>query len=92
MPGYSEFYFNVDHGYLEGLVRGFKAGILTSADYVNLAQCETLEGKSASLFYLGRTLLLRRLKREGKRLNCWEFILNPEITLMSFEELFSYLS
>ncbi|XP_029868476.1 V-type proton ATPase subunit d 2 isoform X2 [Aquila chrysaetos chrysaetos] len=43
MPGYSEFYFNVDHGYLEGLVRGFKAGILTSADYVNLAQCETLE-------------------------------------------------
>lgn len=54
MPGYSEFYFNVDHGYLEGLVRGFKAGILTSADYVNLAQCETLEGKSASLFYLGR--------------------------------------
>lgn len=54
MPGYSEFYFNVDHGYLEGLVRGFKAGILTSADYVNLAQCETLEGKSAGLFYLGR--------------------------------------
>ncbi|XP_026646569.2 V-type proton ATPase subunit d 2 isoform X2 [Zonotrichia albicollis] len=41
--GYSEFYFNVDHGYLEGLVRGFKGGILTSADYVNLAQCETLE-------------------------------------------------
>ncbi|XP_078543200.1 V-type proton ATPase subunit d 2 [Lissotriton helveticus] len=39
----SEFYFNVDHGYLEGLVRGFKAGILSSTDYVNLAQCETLE-------------------------------------------------
>lgn len=54
MPGYSEFYFNVDHGYLEGLVRGFKAGILTSADYVNLAQCETLEGKFGGLFYLGR--------------------------------------
>lgn len=54
MPGYSEFYFNVDHGYLEGLVRGFKAGILTSADYVNLAQCETLEGKSAGFFHLGR--------------------------------------
>lgn len=57
MPGYSEFYFNVDHGYLEGLVRGFKAGILTSADYVNLAQCETLEGKSAALFYLGRNIV-----------------------------------
>ncbi|EMP42283.1 V-type proton ATPase subunit d 2 isoform X1 [Chelonia mydas] len=43
MLGYSEFYFNVDHGYLEGLVRGFKAGILTNADYINLVQCETLE-------------------------------------------------
>lgn len=45
MPGYSEFCFNVDHGYLEGLVRGFKGGILKNADYVNLAQCETLEGE-----------------------------------------------
>uniref|UniRef100_A0AAQ4PG40 V-type proton ATPase subunit n=1 Tax=Gasterosteus aculeatus aculeatus TaxID=481459 RepID=A0AAQ4PG40_GASAC len=35
--------FNVDHGYLEGLVRGMKAGILTRADYHNLAQCDTLE-------------------------------------------------
>ncbi|XP_044280247.1 V-type proton ATPase subunit d 2 [Varanus komodoensis] len=43
MPGCSEFYFNVDHGYLEGLVRGFKGGILKTSDYVNLAQCETLE-------------------------------------------------
>ncbi|XP_013924676.1 PREDICTED: V-type proton ATPase subunit d 2 [Thamnophis sirtalis] len=43
MPGYSEFYFNVNHGYLEGLVRGFKAGILKASDYVNLVQCETLE-------------------------------------------------
>ncbi|XP_072267071.1 V-type proton ATPase subunit d 2 [Pyxicephalus adspersus] len=42
MPA-SEFYFNVDSGYLEGLVRGFKGGILKAADYINLAQCETLE-------------------------------------------------
>ncbi|KAG9478698.1 hypothetical protein GDO78_012385 [Eleutherodactylus coqui] len=42
MPG-SEFYFNVDCGYLEGLVRGFKGGILKAGDYINLAQCETLE-------------------------------------------------
>lgn len=35
--------FNVDNGYLEGLVRGFKSGILKNQDYVNLAQCETLE-------------------------------------------------
>nr|XP_040026815.1 V-type proton ATPase subunit d 1-like [Gasterosteus aculeatus aculeatus] len=39
----AEISFNVDHGYLEGLVRGMKAGILTRADYHNLAQCDTLE-------------------------------------------------
>lgn len=38
--------FNVDHGYLEGLVRGMKAGILTQTDYHNLAQCDTLEGEN----------------------------------------------
>uniref|UniRef100_A0A3Q3KSR6 V-type proton ATPase subunit n=1 Tax=Mastacembelus armatus TaxID=205130 RepID=A0A3Q3KSR6_9TELE len=38
-----ELTFNVDHGYLEGLVRGMKAGILTQTDYHNLAQCDTLE-------------------------------------------------
>ncbi|XP_063781107.1 V-type proton ATPase subunit d 2 [Pseudophryne corroboree] len=42
MPS-SEFYFNIDSGYLEGLVRGFKGGILKAPDYINLAQCETLE-------------------------------------------------
>jgi len=35
--------FNVDNGYLEGLVRGFKCGIIKQADYLNLVQCETLE-------------------------------------------------
>ncbi|KAJ8336849.1 hypothetical protein SKAU_G00380690 [Synaphobranchus kaupii] len=43
MSGFAELSFNVDHGYLEGLVRGFKAGILKRADYQNLSQCETLE-------------------------------------------------
>ncbi|KAJ8396147.1 hypothetical protein AAFF_G00022200 [Aldrovandia affinis] len=43
MLGFSELNFNVDNGYLEGLVRGFKAGILKRPDYQNLAQCETLE-------------------------------------------------
>ncbi|KAA8494840.1 V-type proton ATPase subunit d 1 [Porphyridium purpureum] len=35
--------FNVDDGFLEAIVRGFRAGVLTSVDYVNLTQCETLE-------------------------------------------------
>jgi V-type H+-transporting ATPase subunit d len=37
--------FNIDGGYLEGLCRGFKCGILKQADYLNLVQCETLEGE-----------------------------------------------
>jgi len=40
-----EMYFNIDHGYLEGLVRGFKAGILKQSDYLNLVQCESLDGE-----------------------------------------------
>lgn len=43
MMGFAEFYFNVDSGYLEGLVRGFKGGILKQADFLNLVQCQTLE-------------------------------------------------
>ncbi|XP_065572367.1 V-type proton ATPase subunit d 1 isoform X2 [Artemia franciscana] len=39
----NDFYFNVDNGYLEGLCRGFKCGILKQADYLNLVQCETLD-------------------------------------------------
>jgi len=38
-----DLFFNMDHGYAEGLCRGFKSGILKSADYHNLVQCETLE-------------------------------------------------
>lgn len=51
MAACQELRFNVDHGYLEGLVRGMKAGILTQTDYNNLAQCDTLEGKSLISFY-----------------------------------------
>ena len=41
-----EYVFNVDNGYLEGLVRGFRSGILNRSDYLNLVQCETVEGKN----------------------------------------------
>lgn len=41
---YPELYFNIDSGYLEGICRGFRGGILTRADYINLVQCESLEG------------------------------------------------
>ncbi|GBE84909.1 V0 complex, c/d subunit of ATPase [Sparassis latifolia] len=36
-------FFNVDSGFLEGIVRGYKAGLLTQAQYNNLTQCETIE-------------------------------------------------
>ena len=40
--------FNANAGYHEGLVRGLKAGILHQTDYINLTQCENLDGKAAS--------------------------------------------
>lgn len=36
-------YFNVDNGFIEGLVRGYRNGLLTSNQYINLTQCDTLE-------------------------------------------------
>ncbi|EDQ87293.1 uncharacterized protein MONBRDRAFT_38079 [Monosiga brevicollis MX1] len=39
----AEYYFNMDDGYFEGLVRGFRSGLLRRSDYMNLCQCETLE-------------------------------------------------
>lgn len=35
--------FNVDDGYLEGILRGYRSGFLSTSDFVALTQCETLE-------------------------------------------------
>ena len=35
--------FNQNFGYLEGLVRGFKNGLLNQSEYQALTQCDTLE-------------------------------------------------
>jgi V-type H+-transporting ATPase subunit d len=43
MYGFEMMNFNVDGGYLEAIVRGYRSGLLTSADYNNLCQCETLD-------------------------------------------------
>uniref|UniRef100_A0A5S6QC92 V-type proton ATPase subunit n=1 Tax=Trichuris muris TaxID=70415 RepID=A0A5S6QC92_TRIMR len=43
MGSFEELTFNINHGYLEGLVRGFRGGILSPSDYSNLVQCDTLE-------------------------------------------------
>jgi len=41
-------FFNADDGYLEGIVRGYRGNILTNSAYINLTQCETLEGRTRS--------------------------------------------
>ncbi|GBG75744.1 hypothetical protein CBR_g20991 [Chara braunii] len=43
MYGFEAMTFNVKDGYLEAMVRGYRSGLLTAADYNNLCQCETLE-------------------------------------------------
>lgn len=35
--------YNIKDGYLEGIVRGHKSGLLSASDYNNLCQCETLD-------------------------------------------------
>ena len=35
--------FNIQDGYLEGIVRGYRSGLLSPADYNNLCQCENLD-------------------------------------------------
>ena len=39
---------NIDDGYLEGLLRGYRSGVLTSTDYANLCQCESIDDVSAA--------------------------------------------
>jgi V-type H+-transporting ATPase subunit d len=36
--------FNVDHGFLEGWVRGMRNDMLKGSNYAELVHCETLEG------------------------------------------------
>mmetsp|Transcript_43854 Transcript_43854/g.83746 ORF Transcript_43854/g.83746 Transcript_43854/m.83746 type:complete len:353 (+) Transcript_43854:242-1300(+) len=43
MYGWECLYFNAKDGYLEGIVRGLRKGLLTVADYNNLAQCDNLD-------------------------------------------------
>eukprot|EP00128_Syssomonas_multiformis_P006555 Colp12_sorted_trinity150504_noHs@16359 len=39
----TEFGFNINDGFLEGIVRGHRSGILKQSDYLNLVQCKTLD-------------------------------------------------
>jgi len=41
--------YNIDHGFAEAVVRGFRSSFLLSDDYDNLTQCETLEDMKMNL-------------------------------------------
>lgn len=36
-------FFNVNYGFVEGVVRGYRNGLLTNSQYVNLTQCDSLQ-------------------------------------------------
>ena len=48
-------FFNIEGGFLEGIARGFKSAILTNSNYVNLTQCENLEGRNEKVVGLMET-------------------------------------
>lgn len=37
-------FYNTEDGYLDGIVRGYRSGLLSQGHYLNLVQCESLEG------------------------------------------------
>lgn len=41
--------FNAGDGYSEAIVRGYKLGLISSNQYSNLTQCETVEGKTKEI-------------------------------------------
>jgi len=42
--------FNINDGYADGILRGFKLGLLGPADYANLSQCDVIDGTSSIEF------------------------------------------
>lgn len=43
--------FNMQHGFVEALVRGFRSGFLSDENYHHLSQCDTLEVIKFSPFF-----------------------------------------
>ena len=55
IPTYGMLSFNVQDGFCEAVLRGYRAGILQSHEYTNLGQCDVLDGAISNLprmFYL----------------------------------------
>ncbi|XP_048638807.1 V-type proton ATPase subunit d 2 [Marmota marmota marmota] len=97
----AELYFNVDHGYLEGLVRGCKASLLTQQDYINLVQCETLEDLKIHLqttdygnFLANQTnpLTVSKIDTEMRKKLCGEFDYFRNHSLEPLSTFFTYMT
>ncbi|EDO16605.1 hypothetical protein Kpol_520p27 [Vanderwaltozyma polyspora DSM 70294] len=58
-------YFNVDNGFIEGLVRGYRNGLLTSNQYINLTQCDTLEDLKLQLSSTDYGNMLSSISTDG---------------------------
>ena len=56
----------MQHGYSEALIRGYRSGFLTEADYHHITQCESLEG--IVLFRMAADLCRCEVKSAGNRL------------------------
>ncbi|PVU96238.1 hypothetical protein BB560_005818, partial [Smittium megazygosporum] len=54
-----DLYFNIENGYLEGIVRGYRDAFLVSHQYNNLVQCETIEDMRTQLASTDYGLLLQ---------------------------------
>ncbi len=63
-------FYNADDGYLEGIVRGYRGSILTNSAYINLTQCETLEGEASTTHQQLRAAQLSRQKHARQLFNC----------------------
>ena len=59
--------FNMQHGYMEALVRGYRSGFLSESEYRHLAQCETIDG----IPLVQRSLYRYETEPPGNRL--WQF-------------------
>ena len=48
----SEFFFNMDGGYFESIVRGFRAGFPSPPTPPIFCQCDTLDGQLSFFFFI----------------------------------------
>jgi len=76
---------NVKDGYVEGLLRGYRSGFLTPADYSNLAQCENLDDVKLHL------VRLRVARARAARAAASEALLNCPPPLRELARLCSQL-